>query len=219
MSLFRVAVVHVIASNEQAGSTWLLHKDMPKLMLGMLVRCLSLLLMATCVSSSRIWGAKSFRSLLAVRGGADTTQDQPKELTLDEKVNAAMKKLGLTPPSEESLSADDASCAGGVCPMPDATTSAPAPAPAQEDASEIAARIAKDLHVDVALAMAAIGATAKMEGDSERRFDEQAARRMIQQELEFVGKVSADEDEVSDSCFNAMRMQKRIMIALMPDMI
>lgn len=152
-----------------------------------------------------------------MRGGADTTQNQSNGLTLDEKVQAAMKKLGLKPPREESTSAGDASCEGGVCPMPDATTSAPAPGPAQ-DANQIAARIAKDLQVDVALAMAAIGATAKMEGELERRFDEQAARDMIQQELEFIGKVSADEDEVTDSCCNAMRVRE-IMIELMLDMI
>jgi hypothetical protein len=126
-----------------------------------------------------------------VRGGDSAPTE---ELSLDEKVHAAMKKLGLTPPADESK--DDA-CEGGVCPVPDtpaASTTTEQPAP-QEDARVVAARIAKAMQVDEALAVAAIGATSSMEGGTQR-YDEAAAQEMIQRELHFIDKVSDDCDEV-----------------------
>jgi len=148
-----------------------------------------------------------------MRGGASTPTSQEEELSLDEKVQAAMKKLGLSPP-DLGDEGDDATCEGGVCTprepqtttstttattmaetsTEESTTSEPPPPP--QDPHEIAARLAKDLGVDEALAWAALGASATMEGDTQRRYDEDSARDMIQQELVFIEKVSQDAEEV-----------------------
>jgi hypothetical protein len=133
-----------------------------------------------------------------VRGGDSAPTE---ELSLDEKVHAAMKKLGLTPPAVDE--SKDGACDGGVCPAPDsptASTTTEQPAP-QEDARVVAARIAKEMQVDEALAMAAIGTTSSMEGGTQR-YDEAAAREMIQQELSFIDKVSNDCDEVHCVAFD-----------------
>lgn len=144
-----------------------------------------------------------------MRGGESTPTSQEEEVSLDDKVKAAMKKLGLSPPDLGQVDDDDEdedACKDGVCAMPEqqqATTAAAtstettAPTESPQDAHEIAARIAKDLGVDEALAWAAIGATATMEGDNtQRRYDEDAAREMIQQELVFIEKVSVESEEV-----------------------
>ena len=131
-----------------------------------------------------------------MRGG-DAPPQETQELSLDEKVHAAMKKLGLTPPGDEKD--DCAACDGGVCPMPDTPVVAKTnePSSLQENPHVLATRIAKEMKVDEALAMAAIGATSIMEGGTQqRRYDEAAAREMIQQELSWIEKVSDDCDEV-----------------------
>ena len=139
------------------------------------------------------------------RGGDSAPPQETQELSLDEKVHAAMKKLGLTPPGDEG---DDnaVACEGGVCSMPETTsvvttseTKEPSSSTLQENPHALAARIAKEMQVDEALAMAALGATSIMEGGTQqRRYDEAAAQKMIQQELSWIEKVTDDCDEV---CF------------------
>jgi hypothetical protein len=141
----------------------------------------------------------------SVRGGDSAPTE---ELSLDQKIHAAMKKLGLTPPVDESR--DDA-CDGGECPAPDtqAGSTATEQLAPQEDARVVAARIAEEMQVDEALAMAAIIATFSMEGGTQR-YDEAAAREMIQQELSFIDKVSDDCDEVRcATVFQLVRSRKQ----------
>jgi hypothetical protein len=136
------------------------------------------------------------------RGGDSAPPQETQELSLDEKVHAAMKKLGLTPPGDEG---DDnaVACEGGVCSMTETTsgvtseTKEPSSSTLQENPHALAARIAKEMQVDEALAMAALGATSIMEGGTQqRRYDEAAAQKMIQQELSWIEKVTDDCDEV-----------------------
>ena len=153
-------------------------------------------------SSRRGWGSVSPPSLWCMRGGASTPTSQEEELSLDDKVKAAMEKLGLTPPDLGDDGNDDAMCEGGVCTPrePQASSTSTVLETTNEtppqDPHEMAPRIAKDLGVDESLAWAALGATISMGGETERRYDEDAAREMIRQELVFIEKVSKDAQEV-----------------------
>ena len=122
-----------------------------------------------------------FGSLIGMRGG-----DQEEVLTLDEKVQRAMNKLGISQPEEESSE----ECKDGVCPMP-------SPAAVAEDAESLANRIAEDMNVDASLAMAALGATSTVGADS-RKYNEAMARTMIQQELDMINTIPEDAPEVSN---------------------
>jgi thioredoxin 1 len=162
------------------------------------------------------------------RGGGDTTataesaaatqttaaeeQRQDKELTLDEKVHAAMRKLGLTPPSDDAADADN--CKDGVCEISQASAIAsktdeqvmpppppPTPPPPLEDAQTIADRISRTMKVDISMAWAALGATSTAgsggdSGSSGRIYNEKAAREMIQLELEMIAQIPDDSTEV-----------------------
>jgi len=116
-------------------------------------------------------------------------------MTLDEKVQAAMKKLGLEQPDVGS----NDGCEGGVCPMPAATTTDNAEESnrIKEDALvERAAEIAKSMNVDESLAMAALGATAAPGANNERTYSETAARAMIQYELDMMETIPEDSEQV-----------------------
>lgn len=127
----------------------------------------------------------------------NNNEDDGEEMSLDEKVQAAMKKLGIEQPD------GDDGCEGGVCSMPAATT---ATATAGDDVQENriteetvadhAAEIAKSMNVDESLAMAALGATAVKDNANNNSYSETAARAMIQQELDLMEKIPEDGEQV-----------------------
>jgi thioredoxin len=169
-----------------------------------------------------------------------------RELSLDEKVHAAMLKLGLRPPvlddsppletstSQESKegvteSVEDEAprCneVDGVCEMPntnrdslvesdhsasDKSEQASVEAVPEsldktvesdvtdEDAQTIALRISQSMKVDISMVWAALGATSTTgtEGASKRVFNEQAARNMIQMELDMISQIDPDSEDV-----------------------
>ena len=146
----------------------------------------------------------------AIRGG-----DQ--EVTLDEKVQQAMQKLGIAttrpppppPPSEASTQSETISddketpldnCQDGVCTIP------PTPPPSSLDQSdtnrnlitedqviEAAKSLAESMNVDQSLALAALSATSVHdENNRQRLFDRDAGRQMIQQELNMISQIPED---------------------------
>jgi thiol-disulfide isomerase/thioredoxin len=175
------------------------------------------------------------------RGGAQ------EELTLDEKVHAAMRKLGLDPSEDEDVTEEPAAsetatadetatatengyettdvveeqqqqqqpeaeeCAHGVCAMPVSEETVSEPIEESEpvletqsvskgdvpmDVNAVATKIASEMQVDRSLAMAALGATSELLDDSTRRYNEEAAKDMIQQELTMINQIHDDMEEV-----------------------
>lgn len=146
------------------------------------------------------------------RGGAT-------ELTLEEKVHAAMQKLGLEAAPERP------DCQDGVCKSPVLTKAASSgndsvmesntspstldieetvdansvgiqvkqdtvEAPTRKNTAQVAASMAKELGVDESLAWAALGATSTSDGSTDDRiYHEDAARDMILSELEMIQRV------------------------------
>lgn len=150
-----------------------------------------MLFLAVLVSEAhRPWGT----SFVAwkIRGGeqaaTETTADGTEEPSLDEKVKNAMKKLGLqAPPSAQDEGTD------GVSPTPEKKQES---SQEQEDAFTVAERIASDMGVNKDLALAALGATGEVEHGVGRRIDEEAARALIQHELDMIGGISEDSEDV-----------------------
>ena len=157
------------------------------------------------------------RSSLEVRGGEDATatpeadteldteldtktETAPtEEKSLDEKVYAAMEKLGLSAPStDDDTAAAEMECKDGVCAIPEQKEESDVQQAPQADVdpNEMAARIAEEMNVDDRLSMAAIGATSIIGGDNQRIFNESAARAMIQQELDLIEMIPADSEDV-----------------------
>lgn len=169
--------------------------------------------------------------VLLIRGGDQgeaTTTAVERVLTLDEKVQAAMRKLGLQPPSDDPDDDDDVAkstaiaentlplttsvedtslpiandddattttCVDGVCEMPPTEPSSSDPQPQQEDPRVIANRITQSMKVDASMVWAALGATS-MTVDNIRTYNEQAARDMIQVELDMISQIREDSDDV-----------------------
>lgn len=146
--------------------------------------------------------------VLTMRAGFQ--EEEKEELSLDEKVYAAMKKLGLESPATEE-------CEGGACPMPaavapqeveeeDSLSIPTIPSPSTTDNEERipesklmeeVAELAESLQVDDSIVMAAMGATVLQENpDMERTYSVSAAREMIQQELDLITTIPEDSDEV-----------------------
>jgi hypothetical protein len=122
------------------------------------------------------------------RGGAE----EEEELSMEEKVHAAMRKLGMNPPADDAEQAE-AECADGVCPMPGqeqekivADTDANIGQADSMNVEEVATQIASEMNVDRSLALAALGATTS----------EEAAREMIQQERNMIDQISDDLEQV-----------------------
>jgi len=143
------------------------------------------------------------RLMLEVRGGEDTTVTgeseaaQKEEQSLDEKVYAAMEKLGLSAPPADGETTSEMDCEDGVCAMPEQeNASDDQQAQADLDPNEMADRIAKDMDVDSYLAMAAVGATSTIGDGDKRMYDESAARAMIQQELDLITMIPEDSENV-----------------------
>jgi 3-phosphoglycerate kinase len=121
-------------------------------------------------------------------------------MSLDDKVQAAMKRLGIDPPvaqdehddnaTEESESAtavpSNVECKDGVCEIKEEQ---------EENVMDLGNRIAKEMNVHVSLAMAALGATHSSDTTSPE-YNESAARVLIQQELDAMKSISEDCDEV-----------------------
>ena len=119
-------------------------------------------------------------SNLSLRGGESATSAESKpvdsavsteneEPSLDEKVNAAMRKLGLSPPTESNDAEDNEDCKDGVCSIPEEQSSL-AETSAELDPHELAEELAKEFNVDKALAMAALGATSTFGEHNQRIF-------------------------------------------------
>lgn len=193
---------------------------------------LGLSVVGCATSSLRPWGSYSsagwqplskYTVVQVLRGGdADTTTTTTTEATtgiaptakedasiseepsLDEKVYAAMKKLGMAPPpaaaSQEYDSQDEGGkteeneCKDGICPIP--SSQSQEQKQISNDPNVLAESIAKDMNVDARLAMAAIGATSTFGDGNQRVFNEQAARDMIQYELDLIAKIPSDAPNV-----------------------
>lgn len=139
-----------------------------------------------------------------------------RELTLDEKVHAAMEKLGLQPPpppaeTETTTSTvdDDENCPDGVCAMPGtdqppvdnknvaAVQKQQQQQQPEEDPVSIVDRISQTMKVDSSMAWAALGATStKSSTGNSVHYNEQAARDMIALELEMIAQIREDSEEV-----------------------
>jgi 3-phosphoglycerate kinase len=138
---------------------------------------------------------------------ASHTETETEEMSLDDKVQAAMKRLGIDPPSaqddhdadnndiveSESATAtatavpSNVECKDGVCEIKEEQE--------EENVMDLGNRIAKEMNVDVSLAMAALGATHSSDATSPE-YNESAARALIQQELDAMKSISEDCDEV-----------------------
>lgn len=139
------------------------------------------------VSASRPFWLHS--PAFVLRGGESTTSDAPaaEETSLDDKVQAAMKKLGIASSEEDG---DGDQCKDGVCPMPKQ-------AGAQNiNPNDLADEISQDMNVDASLAMAAIGATSTIGDNNQRIYNEKGAREMIQYELDIIANIPPDSAEV-----------------------
>jgi thioredoxin 1 len=166
---------------------------------------LALCALASAAHRPSLWGTTPV-SLWKVRGGeqaaTETVATEQEEgtdgLSLDQKVKNAMEKLGLkSPPSGEGEQTEGEECEGGVCEMPSAEAGETAAAPtSRESAHVMAARIATDMGVNQDLALAALGATGEVNPGSERKLDEQAARALIQQELDIIANTPEDSESV-----------------------
>ena len=157
------------------------------------VLALAILLICPWASAAHpsIWGIHHWK----VRGGDQASASDTKDetLSLDEKVRKAMQKLGLSAP--KMLQDEEEECEGGACPLPtelNATTEAVK----GENAYDMAARIASDMGVNKDLAMAALGATGEKSAGSEPKLNEEAARALIQRELDIIEGVAADSEDV-----------------------
>ncbi len=129
----------------------------------------------------------------ATAAAAEPAAVDAEEESLEDRVQAAMKKLGLASP-EEIEKAAEGTCENGVCeikpsvPSPDNT----------ESFQDMSARLAKDMDVDATIVQAALGATMQVGTEpEEQRLNEEAARAMIQYEIDAIQKVMEDSEEVS----------------------
>lgn len=130
-----------------------------------------------------------------------------------------MEKLGLKPPpiieipKEDNKDSQTTSelCENGVCTLPSVSTensSVQSPQHIEtatrsttlipeEEVIEVAERVAKSMNVHRSLALAALSATATTSSEENgKMFDEQAARLIIQQELDLIEQIPYDSPQV-----------------------
>lgn len=146
------------------------------------------------------------RSILQVRGGEDATvttdsEAVQEEKSLDEKVYAAMEKLGLSAPSVgEGDATPNLDCKDGVCAIPGEKNASNDDEMTKDskvdDPIDMADRLAKELGIESYMAMAAIGATSTIGDGNERTFDESAAREMLKHELDLIASIPEDSESV-----------------------
>ncbi|CAJ1942914.1 unnamed protein product [Cylindrotheca closterium] len=122
------------------------------------------------------------------RGGESVTNEKTKEETLDEKVQSAMKKLGISAGDE-----DEMACKDGVCTIPNANVNTESASAV--DPNQLAREVAEEMNVDPSLAMAAIGATSTFGTNNQRLYNGKAAREMIQQELDLIANIPEESEE------------------------
>jgi len=148
----------------------------------------------------------AFFQTINIRGGETTDASastvEPAQIeeeeSLADRVHAAMEKLGLSSPEEIAAAAEGATETNenGICeikPKP----SVPSPANT-ETFHEMKIRIASEMDVDEAIVQAALGATLQVGTEpEEQRLNEEAAREMIQYEVDVTKKVLEDSEEVS----------------------
>jgi thioredoxin 1 len=195
---------------------------------------LVLLSLTKTIAASRTFGSVWLRprfSLVNIpRGGSESpsvTIDAPPEVTppdassgdrvlsLDEKVHAAMRKLGLEPPATEDIlqpaaeanevglsgveSANDSiiNCVDGLCELPEngVITEDQVDEPIS-DPSAMAQRISQSMRVDLNMAWAALGATSVATENNMRLYNEKSARSMIQMELDMIFQIQEDSEDV-----------------------
>ncbi|KAL7440675.1 hypothetical protein ACHAXM_007310 [Skeletonema potamos] len=128
------------------------------------------------------------------------------EESLDDRVSAAMKRLGLEVeeddedelPTKASTSASDdtSNCEGGVCTMPDAdatatNTESAGEAVTQQDIDKIAETISTDMDVPKDIALAALYSTF-----NNNQINEEAARTIVHAEVSAISNVAEDSPEV-----------------------
>lgn len=120
------------------------------------------------------------------------------EESLDDRVSAAMKRLGLEVEEEEGLNteaSDDASnCEGGVCTIPEntnASTETDDQPVTQQDIDKIADTISTEMNVPKDIVLAAIYSTFHND-----QVNEEAARSMVQAEVSAIANVAEDSPEV-----------------------
>ncbi|KAL3945540.1 MAG: hypothetical protein SGBAC_000364 [Bacillariaceae sp.] len=150
-----------------------------------------LLLAATerAVAVSRSPFGLAVPSFIPRGGESSITDEQTKEeATLDEKVQSAMEKLGISAGAKDEMDCED-----GVCTIPNASADTES---ASVDPNLLAENIAKEMNVDESLAMAAIGATSTFGANNQRLYNGTAARKMIQQELDLIANIPEDSEEV-----------------------
>ena len=121
--------------------------------------------------------------------------------SLEDRVYAAMRKLGISV-DENDENENGMDCKDGVCTLPSESSSTTVKTNT-EDIETMTKRIAKDMNVDEAIVYAAIGATVTRndnddndDNDDNVIFNEDAAREMIQNEVEAIQRVMEDCDEV-----------------------
>lgn len=179
---------------------------------------------------------------------ATATADDTLEQSLDDRVNEAMRRLGLgdddstsatesntvsesSPPPPPPVAESDTNCEGGVCTLeqPDDTASTTdaaenvadevvaeevsAPTTAQEDIYQIAERISTDMSVPQDIAMAALYSSFSGTGDEDRQIDEEAARSIVQSEVDAMARVPEDCPEVTqlvDEGFDAFFVRRSL---------
>ena len=170
-----------------------------------------------------VWGLDVMTS---IRGGDSSTpastttaidntdeQQDEEEMSLEDRVHAAMKKLGISvdgddndtiiEENEVSSTTSGVECNDGVCTLPSSSNDSNTSSTTNnnEDVQAVTKRLAKEMNVDESIAFAAIGATMKIEDSSNQsnqsaRIDESAARDVIQNELNAIQRVMEDCEEV-----------------------
>ena len=154
------------------------------------------------------------RQVLCLRGGEESTEtatneamenkdDLEDEESLEDKVHAAMRRLGLSPDGSSASDAastsaaasdvEEIECKNGACALP------ADPKPPLEDAMTMTKRLSIEMEVDETIVYAALGATMMPgEGSEEERLNEIAAREMIKNEMNAIARVMEDCDEVRE---------------------
>ncbi len=146
----------------------------------------------------------------------DSIED--KRESLEDRVHAAMKKLGLSFDGSNNIvdtgdgnASGGAECEGGVCTLPpsesssgdDINSNGGNNSRPKEDIRTTTKRIADEMQVDESIVLAAIGATLNPQidggndGDESSRINEDAAKEMIQYEVDAIKRVMGDCEEVS----------------------
>ncbi len=142
----------------------------------------------------------------------NSNDNNEEEDNLEDRVYAAMRKLGISVDENEqdNNTNDDMECKDGVCALPSSSTTSSTTKEEKrtntEDIQTMTKRISKELNVDEQIVFAAIGATLTHNKNSENEdddviYNEDAAREMIQNELNAIQRVMEDCDEVSFICF------------------